>query len=185
MSKTVIIIEGLIIIVAMVIFLIWSSHHCLLCKPGSSSYNLEQSDVNNLWLYGRDITKEISLSRAIEDFNKKCPDKNPLTQQEVIAAIRNWNRKEDPVSDTVYAIYNRVVEQQVLPKGMYFSNITKYIGLDYTYEVGWKDLVFRSPPEDQSDPDIGLGYTYRIRARYISSRPITNEERLEAMQLSQ
>ncbi len=131
-------------------------------------------------LYGRDINTEIPLEKAIAAFNAKYPDANPLTSDEVIAAIRSWDRTEMPVSDGVLAIYQRVVKERILPKGMYLSRIGIFQDFNYRYEVDWKDLTLTSLPPGTKDPVIGFGYNYRIRARFISSRPLTEEEKKEA-----
>jgi len=139
------------------------------------SYALSQEEMLNI--YCRDITKEMPLGEAIDTYNQRYPDANPLTAAEVIAAIRNWDKKRHPVNDATYALYLRVAEERILPCGMYFSRITRLMDFKYAYEVDWKDLTLTSIPEGQKDPEIGFGYNYRIRARYISSRPLTVEEK--------
>jgi len=138
------------------------------------------TEDEDIALYGRDITTEIPLEKAVAAFNAKYPDANPLTSDEIIAAIRNWNRTEMPVSDEVLAVYQRVVKERILPRGMYLSRIGIYEDFDYRYEVDWKDLTLTSLPPGTKDPVIGFGYNYRIRARFISSRPLTDKEKKEA-----
>ena len=118
-----------------------------------------------------DIETEIPLAKALEAFNKKYPDRNPLTEAEVIAAIRMIKRKDPEIPDAVLKVYLQVIEKKVLPRGMYFSRRTALIDGDYYYEVDWKDLTLTSLPRGSIDPELGVhGYNFRIRARYISSR---------------
>jgi len=138
------------------------------------------ADAGDMEMYGRNITTEIPLEKAVAAFNAKYPDANPLTSDEVIAAIRSWNRTEMPVSDEVLAVYQRVVKKRILPRGMYLSRIGILQDSEYRYEVDWKDLTLTSLPEGTKDPAIGFGYNYRIRARFISSRPLTDKEKKEA-----
>lgn len=146
-------------------------------------YLLHADTADEEYLYGRDITVEIPLEKAVAAFNVKYPDANPLTSDEVIAAIRSWDRSEHPVSDEVLAIYQRVIKERILPKGMYFSRITNLWDWDYSYEVDWKDLTLTSLPPFTKDPVIGFGYNYRIRDRFISSRPLTDEEKKEVREI--
>lgn len=137
------------------------------------------ADAGDMEMYGRDITTEIPLEKAVAAFNAKYPDANPLTPDEVIAAIRHWDRAELPVSNAVLTVYQKVVKERILPKGMYFSKIEVYRDLNYRYDVDWKDLMLTSLPWGTKDPAIGFGYNYRIRARFISSRPLTDKEKKE------
>jgi hypothetical protein len=76
-------------------------------------------------------------------------------------------------------VYLRVVRERVLPKGMYFSRIPVMVTGTLHFEVDWRDLTLTALPAGTKDAKIGLGYNYRLRARFISSRPLTDEERKE------
>ena len=138
-----------------------------------------ESQEEMLRMFDRDVTKEMPPAEAVANFNQKYPDANPLTEEEVVASIRGWDRKAHPVNNATYALYLRVAEERILPRGMYFSRIPELRDSEYVYEVDWKDLTLISIPQDQKDPEIGFGYNYRIRARFISSRPLTAKEKEE------
>ncbi len=123
-----------------------------------------------------DIDKDIPLEKALEDYNLKNSDNNPLTTDEVVAAIRNIKTNHADMNDEIYKLYRRVAEEKVLSPGMYFSRIPVLIADGYHYEVDWKDLSLTSLPVGTKDPKIGFGYNFRIRARWISSRPLTAKE---------
>jgi hypothetical protein len=126
-----------------------------------------------------DIDKDIPLAEAIRRANKQFPDVQPLTEQEVIAAVRAIRLKHPQITEAVYEIYQRVLKERVLPRGMYFSHVPAWHTRYGHFEVDWKDLTLTSLPAQTKDEKIGYGFNYRIRARFISSRPLTEAEAKE------
>lgn len=123
------------------------------------------------------IDKDVPLAYALERYNRLCPDNNPLTEAEVIAAIRNIKIDDPDISPAVLARYQRVVDEKILPAGMHFHMMNAWIVKDTHFDVVWHDLeLMPLPLGSGKDPEIGYGYNFRIRARYISSRPLTEEE---------
>jgi hypothetical protein len=59
----------------------------------------------------------------------------------VVAAVRAIKVAHPDISDAVYDIYQRVVNERVLPKGMYFSHISAWRNQYGSFEVDWKDLT--------------------------------------------
>src|SRR5262249_34165998 len=107
-----------------------------------------------------------------EEFNKKYPDNNPLTEAEVIAAVRQIRRRHPTIPDEIFELYQKVVGERVLPPGFYLSRMTRLVDGDWDYEVDWKDLTFEALPQHKFPPELKLnGFNYRIRARFISSKP--------------
>ena len=88
--------------------------------------------------------KDIPLAEAILRANQQFPDVQPLTEEEVIAAMRAIKLEYPDISDSVYQIYQRVVNERVLPKGMYFSHIPAWHTKYGHFEVDWKDLTLDS-----------------------------------------
>lgn len=121
-----------------------------------------------------DIDKDIPLSEGVNRYNAQFPDPQPLTEDEVIAAVRRIKAEHPDITDAVYGVYERVVKEKVLPKGMFFSHMSSLNAEDIHYEVDWKDLTLTPIPPDRRDEKIGFGFNYRIRARFISSRPATS-----------
>ena len=139
-----------------------------------------------------DIAKDIPLAEAIRRANEQFPDAQPLTEDEVIAAVRGIKLTHPDIKAEIYEVYMRVVRERVLPKDMYFSRITSYSNpnANGVFQVDWKDLTLRGriANADESNeilskvPDnirvsgegfrLG-GFNYRIRARFISSQPKT------------
>src|SRR5690349_4996978 len=70
------------------------------------------------------LGKDIPLSEGIRQANELFPDAQPLTEEEVIAAVKAIKLKHPDIKPDVYDTYMRVVKERVLPKGMYFSRIT-------------------------------------------------------------
>jgi hypothetical protein len=116
-----------------------------------------------------DIGKDIPLKRAIDEFNTKFPDVQPLTEAEVIAAVRSIKESYPDLPDSVFRVFQRVTDEHLLPKGMYFTHTAKFRAESREFEVDWKDLALdlglagvggsRSP---------GTVFNIRIRTRFIS-----------------
>ncbi len=119
-----------------------------------------------------DIEHDIPLADAIKQANKRFPSRQPLTEDEVIAAVRAMKLEDPNISEAIYKIYQRVADERILPRGMYFSYISRWT-TDYgDFVVDWKDLTLMSLPLGTKDADIGYGYKYRIRARFVSWEPV-------------
>lgn len=126
-----------------------------------------------------DIDQDIPLAKAIKQANKDFPDVQPLTEDEVIAAVRAIKLQDPGISDAFYKVYQRVADEHVLPKGMYFSRIPGWHTQYGIFVVDWKDLTLDADRAGIIGLRPGAGYNYRIRARFISSRPLTDQEAKE------
>lgn len=131
-----------------------------------------------------DINKDIPLAEAVQRANVQFPDVQPLTEQGVVAAVKRIRAKHPDITEAVHDIYMRVIRERVLPRGMYFSRLTVMTTDSDHFDVDWKDLRLTALPAGTKDPMIGYDFNYRIRARYISSRPLTEGERKAQRDLS-
>jgi hypothetical protein len=130
------------------------------------------------------LAKDIPLAEGIEKANEMFPDLQPLTEQEVIAAVKAIKLKHPDIKQDVYDTYMRVVNEHVLPKGMYFSRITSWNTEYGQFQVDWKDLCLagriataderkellsKMPSGMKVGGEIRVGgFGYRIRARFVS-----------------
>jgi len=131
------------------------------------------------------LDKDIPLAEGIRQANQLFPDAQPLTEDEVIAAVRAIKLIHRGIKPDVYETYMRVVNERVLPRGMYFLRITSWSTEHGRFQVDWKDLCLagRVPTAEEKrdvvtrslwrvlDEDairVG-GFGYRIRARFVSS----------------
>ena len=93
----------------------------------------------------------------------------PLTTDEVVAAIRRWphDRKitDEKKKKFVEIADTRMLDASIAP-GTRMSFSTGYRTNGHHFTVWWIDLTFDR-------------YTFRIRDRTISSRPMTDEEKKE------
>jgi hypothetical protein len=119
---------------------------------------------------------EQSLAEGVAAFNVQAKvdeigkHEPPLTEDEVVAAVRGWVRKRRPVSDAVHDAFQNVAKTGRLPDGAKLSFTTSWLGHnDFHFDVWWVDLHLPTGP--------GTGYNFRIRDRKIRSRPLTPEER--------
>ncbi len=118
---------------------------------------------------------EQSLKQAVAAFNEKAAkdaigrSQPPLTEREVITAIREWNRKYHTVADQTYAIYKKIADSEIMPSGsaLEFNTRNVHDGRDVT--VWWIDLTVRTGK--------ATGYGFRIRDRKIDYRPDDSVER--------
>ncbi len=119
-----------------------------------------------------DIDKDIPLAEAVKRFNAQFPDPQPLTEAEVIASVQQIKTAHPDVEDAVYQMYQRVAKERVVPRGMFFSHMSSLTSDGVQYDVDWKDLTLTALPHGTKDDKIGFGFNYRIRARFISSKPL-------------
>jgi hypothetical protein len=72
---------------------------------------------------GNEKAKVLTLADAVKDFNQRAQrdaigkDQPALTEDEVVAAIRGWVRKEVPAPDAVYQTYQTIADTKMLPEG--------------------------------------------------------------------
>jgi hypothetical protein len=113
-----------------------------------------------------------SLKQAVASFNQEAARNSigraepPLTEDEVVAALRGWDRKQMEVDDPTYAIFQKIADSRNLPRSakLRFTTGWEYNGYDFT--VWWVDLDVAKD---------GGGYTFRIRDRKISCTPTTRK----------
>lgn len=130
------------------------------------------------------LNKDIPLSEGVRQANEMFPDRQPLTEDEVIAAVKAVKLKHPDMKQDVYDTYMRVVKERVLPKGMYFSRITSWSTEYGRFHVDWKDLCLegrvateqerkemlsKMPSGMKVEGEVRVGgFGYRIRARFVS-----------------
>ena len=95
-------------------------------------------------------------------------------------------RQEHPdISEAVHKIYMRIIKEEVLPSGMYFSRLPVLETGTEHFDVDWKDLTLTAQLPGTKDPEIGCGYNYRVRARSVSSRPLAAQEKARQKNLTE
>jgi protocatechuate 3,4-dioxygenase beta subunit len=120
--------------------------------------------------------KDIPLTEAVERLNQQFTNVPPLTEEEVIAAVRTIKDKHPDIEEAVYRVYQRVATEKVLPKGMYFEHTD-----------GWtktRDGHFKNDRTDltlyYSRAGIEVknydGFSFIIHDRNISFRPLAGWE---------
>jgi hypothetical protein len=120
----------------------------------------------------------VPLIKAVNAFNAKASrepigqDQSPLTEAEVLAAIRYWKRpKESPVSDELHDAFKRIAETRMLPANADFEFLTGYDpGGAFVFDV-WSVRIRMSRPD-------GSSYAFVIRERLVCSRTLEEELRL-------
>ena len=140
---------------------------------------------------GAAFNEDANLEDGVKRFNERTKelgvglDEPPLTKDEVIAAIRGWIPKQNPVEAVMLESFQRVAETGILPAGSSFTFTTRWTGYNgYAFEVWWVDLTM---PEIANDEDLPgqqrpVGYTYRIRARTLRSRPMIEQQEIERLE---
>ncbi len=131
---------------------------------------------------GETADKRNSLRHAIQAFNQMAADdligceQSPLTELEVVAAIRMWQReKESPVTDELLQAFKRIAETVELPEGAEFEVLREIDpGQEFVF-VGWWVRI-QLPKSD------GGSYSFPIRSRVM--RSVSIEQKLEEVGLS-
>jgi RNA polymerase sigma factor (sigma-70 family) len=117
-----------------------------------------------------------SLSDAIKALNTKAShdsigqDETPITEPEVIAAIRAAKRPDDSaVTDKLFDAFKKIAETKQLPPGAELEAIGGPWdpGTAFVYDVWWVRL--RMPKEANGT------YSFVIRERFIRSRTLQEE----------
>jgi hypothetical protein len=100
----------------------------------------------------------------------------PLTEEEVVAAIRSWSREATPgVTDEVYDRYQQIAETGTLPEDAELRLLRTYARDGFMIDVWWIDLTIRTGER--------TGYSFRIRDQKISSRPMTPVEEAKSQRI--
>lgn len=92
--------------------------------------------------------------------------KTPLTEDEVVAAIRGWKCEEEKADEKTYRIYQRIADSRVLPAGaelgFHFHWYHFHEHDEYEFLVWWIDLDVMTSKN--------TGYTFRIRDERLDRR---------------
>jgi len=119
---------------------------------------------------------DVSVAEAVKEFNQRAQQdpvgktQPPLTEDELVAAIRGWIPDEHPGCGPFLASFKKVAATGVLPVGIYLNFVPGWKGYNgYDYCVWWIDLFVPGTPEQQAQHH--WGYNFRLRAQMISSRP--------------
>lgn len=131
-----------------------------------------------------------ALNHAVAQFNAQVNrvseigrTQPPLTVDEIVAAIRAWDTKQNPIQPELHAIFEMITETRTLPPGSEIDVTTGWNpGRGYRYTVWWVNLNVSAPNPDKEDSRVG--YAYRIRDRKLSSRPSGEPINRHSQQLS-
>ncbi len=121
-------------------------------------------------LAGREEEEKSSLEREVESFNARAGKHRvgkfepSLTVEEVVAAIRSWDRVQQPVDDQTLVIFQEIADTKELPEGARLSSTSAWQTPEFRYQVWWIDLTVMTGER--------TGYTYRLRRRLISSEKL-------------
>ena len=77
-------------------------------------------------------------------------------------------------------VFQQITETGILPAGSSLHVTTRWTGYNgYAFDVWWVDLTMSGIAKDtKSDIQKGTtAYTYRIRDRKLTSRPLTQQEK--------
>jgi RNA polymerase sigma factor (sigma-70 family) len=117
---------------------------------------------------------EMTLADAVKMFNDSATKKEigktqpPLTEHEVVAAIRGMNVDKPPsvlpISDELYKVFQEIAEFRKLPKAWSLRSREHVKNQGFEFDVWRIDLEVSTKP--------GSSYTLRIRDQWIRSRPI-------------
>jgi hypothetical protein len=92
------------------------------------------------------------IKTAVDKFNQRTAgqadflSQSPLTEEEVIAAIRGWIPEHTPgVTNEVYDQFQQIAESGMLPHGAELRETDRWNGYrDFVFEVWWIDLSIKT-----------------------------------------
>ncbi|MBN1590857.1 MAG: hypothetical protein JW888_15195 [Pirellulales bacterium] len=99
----------------------------------------------------------------------------PLTEDEVLAAIR-WTDRKEPVTEEELQAFRKIAETKILPPGTEFEVIDEFVPNDQFKFKAWSVRI-RMPRTVKGLE--GWTYAFVIRQRWISSSRLTKEKRQE------
>jgi hypothetical protein len=109
--------------------------------------------------------KGVPLLEAVEMFNSRADEdpigalQEPLTTDEVVAAIRLWDRKRSRIEDATWNVFLRIADERIMPDNASLKFISECKNCNgYDCDVWWIDLQVG---------EGARGYSYRIRDRKI------------------
>jgi hypothetical protein len=124
------------------------------------------------------VPAAMSLDEAVRIFNAQAQadqvgkDQPPLTVDEVVVAIRWFDRNEAPVTDAEFTAFRNIAETKQLPRGTEFEVISDFIPGDGFSYTRWSVRI-RMPRTAAP----GGSFAYSLRERTIRAEPETGEER--------
>jgi len=129
------------------------------------------------------LDKDIPLAEGIHQANALFSDMQPLTEQEVIAAVKAIKLTNPDMKQDIYDTYIKVVKDRVLPRGMYFNRITAWNTEYGRFQVDWMDLCLEGHVATAEEKQAALskmpanmtvsgevrvgGFEYRLRSQFI------------------
>ncbi|MBC8102188.1 MAG: hypothetical protein H7Z41_06345 [Cytophagales bacterium] len=132
---------------------------------------------------GSSKSQGTELAVAIKAFNAKSvgdpigKQQSPLTDEDVVAAIRLMDRKDHPLApDTIFSSLERIAQTNKLSAGVEFEALTSLDpGGDFVFDTWY--VRINLPKED------GGIYSFPVRSRIVRSRPVAEVARDLEVQL--
>ena len=124
-------------------------------------------------------SEDVSLERAVTEFNLRNDQQRehagqlPLTEDEVIAAIRSWRPAKKPkVSKSLRNRVRAIAETRVMPPGAVLGRVAGHYHDGYRFEV-YRIMLNVVGSETELPANVV------IRDHFISSRKLSPKERRE------
>lgn len=119
----------------------------------------------------------IALKDAVAEFNKRAgqsaigAEQPPLTEDEVVAAIRNWDLEHYKIDKEMHAIFTAIAAKKMMPKTATLDFISQFNTERFHFDVWQIALEIR---------DGEKGYRYPIRQHMLKSRTLDgSDDKLE------
>jgi hypothetical protein len=130
-----------------------------------------------------ELSGGMSLNQAVAQFNERAMKNETgktqpaLTEDEVVACIRAWNRPSFPVTNEILSLYQQIADTKILSGGFSLDFNTGMTTDPYHFDVWWIDLTLKLPKGSDGLSSI---YSYRLRDRKLRCRLLTEDERKRA-----
>jgi hypothetical protein len=137
---------------------------------------ISDRELANYLLWARGYPKDVALSLAVDDFNKRAQlDEDGKSQpslkvDEVLAAIRGWSRQEEPIEPVAFEEFQQIAAKGIMPKGSFLDFGKGADGRNGYDTDAWSIYLYirlDKYPRDQVGTE---SFSRLIRMQYITTR---------------
>ena len=102
------------------------------------------------------VSSQIALVDAVKQFNDMAKKQTigktqpPLTEDEVVAAIRGWRGTEGPAADALYRAFQQIADTKKLPRGWNLTSAETWRFNNYDFDVWRIELEIATAPNTQA-----------------------------------
>jgi thiol-disulfide isomerase/thioredoxin len=146
----------------------------------------------------------VPLAHAVQKLNEVAQSLDarvtPLTEDELLTAVKRWDRKEQPISDSQYEVFKGLEETKALRSAndLYVTldwrrdtivstteTLTAIVKLDLMTDErrGYTFVVRRQALEQRTYPETAAGYEWIVRPEPLLARNVSHRDFVYAIEI--